>query len=51
MGLCLLYAALAALIVWSAGYLIWRLIRTFRGGGGCRGDCGCCARRGGCDEK
>ena len=39
MLLILLYIALAALIVWSIVYLIWRIVRSLRGKGGC--SCGC----------
>ena len=40
MLLILLYAALIALIGWSVFYLIWRVVRSFRGKGGC--SCGRC---------
>lgn len=45
MLLYLLYAALIALIGWSVGYLLYRIVRAFRGQGGCRCGCGKC---GGC---
>ena len=41
MLLILLYAALIALIGWSVFYLIWRVVRSFRGKGGC--SCGRCS--------
>lgn len=41
MLLILFYIALAALIVWSIAYLIWRIVRSFLGKGGC--SCGCCS--------
>ncbi len=52
MVLFLLYAALAALVVWSVGYLIYRLFRALRGGGcSCGCDCGCCAGKESCGKK
>ena len=41
MLLILLYAALIALIGWSVFYLISRVVRSFRGKGGC--SCGRCS--------
>ena len=38
MLLMLLYIVLIGLILWSIGYLIWRVIRSFRG----KGSCSCC---------
>ena len=35
MLLTLLYIALIALILWSVVYIIWRIVRSFRGKGGC----------------
>ena len=51
MLLTLLYLALAALILWSFYYIIARVVRSFRGKGGC--SCGAkasdgCGRCGGC---
>ena len=51
----ILYLALIALIGWSVGYLIWRIVRscTGKGGcgcscGGCKTGCGSCAHRDAC---
>ena len=47
MLLTLLYLALAALILWSFYYIIARVVRSFRGKGGCS----CSAKTsGGCSE-
>lgn len=43
MLLILFYIALAALIVWSIAYLIWRIVRSFLGKGGCSCGCGSCS--------
>ena len=43
MLLILFYIALAALIVWSITYLIWHIVRSFLGKGGCSCGCGNCA--------
>lgn len=45
MLLTLLYIALIALIIWSVVYIICRVVRSFRGKGGC--SCGC-GGSGGC---
>ena len=45
MLLTLLYIALIALIIWSVVYIIWRIVRSFCGKGGC--SCGC-GGSGGC---
>lgn len=60
MLLALLYIALIALILWSVFYIIWRIVRSFRGKGGCscgRGasagcGCGCesCAEKDTCQK-
>ena len=40
MLLTLLYLVLAGLILWSFCYIIARIVRSFRGKGGCS-ECGC----------
>ena len=53
MLLILLYAALIALIGWSVFYLIWRVVRSFRGKGGCcgcKGRCSACAKKDDCQQ-
>lgn len=39
-----IYCLIAALIAWSVYYLIRRIYRMIRGGGGCDGCCGSCPR-------
>ncbi|NLF35397.1 MAG: FeoB-associated Cys-rich membrane protein [Clostridiales bacterium] len=45
-----IYAAVAALVLWSVWYLIRHLRRQIRGGG-CCGDCDRCGTSGTCTEK
>ena len=55
MLLFLLYAALIALIGWSVFYILWRIVRSFRGKGGCscsgcKGRCRHCASKEQCHK-
>lgn len=46
----IIYAAVAALVVWAVVYLVCHVRRQLKGdcgscGGGCSGDCSCCGKK------